>query len=412
MTSSKHFDASSGWRRIARHALVLLPELAAFGGALLFAALGAVLVGSLGGCGGGVGSEGTGSFASSYGSGPISGFGSIVVNGVHYDERAASVADDDGQALDRSALALGMVVQVSGGAVGTAANGTLVATASSVRTARALVGPASAVEAAAGRLRVLGQAVLVTADTVLPDSLAGGLAGVVAGQVLEVYGFYDDSRAAYVATRIAPAAAAAGYRVSGPVASVDGSQSFTLGGQAFAGATAGLVPGAQLRLSVQPQQDGNGRWVVSTQRSDERPPDDRERAGLEGVVSALASANRFVVGGVTVDGSAARIEGSLQVGARVEVRGSLRAGVLVATEVKAAASGEARSFELKGTPSQLDTVARRFVVRGTPVSYARAGLVFKNGDAAKLVGFAGTLEVKGTLSADRTVLEATEIEFD
>lgn len=412
MNPSKPFVAPGGWRRFARSALALLPELMAFGGALLFAALGAVLVGSLGGCGGGVGSEGTGSFASSYSSGPISGFGSIVVNGVHYDESAASVADDEGQALDRGALALGMVVQVSGGAVGTAANGTQVATASTVRTARALVGPASAVEATAGRLRVLGQAVRVTTDTVLPDSLAGGLAGVVAGQVLEVYGFYDASRAAYVATRIAPAPAAVGYRVSGPVTTVDGSQSFTLGGQAFAGSTDGLVPGAQLRLSVQPQQDGAGRWVVSTQRSDDRPPEDRERAGLEGVVSTMASTSRFVVGGVTVDSSAARIEGLVQVGARVEVRGSLRAGVLVASEVKAAASGEARSFELKGMLGQLDTVARRFVVRGTTVSYARAGLVFKNGNAAKLVGYAGTLEVKGTLSTDRTVLEATEIEFD
>jgi hypothetical protein len=412
MNPTKPLVAPGGWRRLARNALALLPELMAFGGALLFAALGAVLVGSLGGCGGGVGSEGTGSFASSYSSGPISGFGSIVVNGVHYDESAASVADDDGQALDRGALALGMVVQVSAGAVTTAANGTQVASASTVRTARALVGPASALQAAAGRVQVLGQAVLVTADTVLPDSLVGGLAGVMAGQVLEVYGFYDISRAAYVATRIAPAPAAALYRISGPVITVDGSQSFSLGGQRFAGATAGLVPGAQLRLSVQAQPDADGRWVVSTQRSDDRPPDDRERAGLEGVVSTLASTSRFVVGGVTVDSSAARIEGQVQVGARVEVHGSLRAGVLVASEVKAAVNGGARSFELKGTPSRLDTVARRFVVRSVTVSYARAGLVFKNGDAAKLLGYAGTLEVKGMLSADRTVLEATQIEFD
>lgn len=400
-----------GWRDIARRALDQLPELAAFGGALMFAVLGAVLVGSLGGCGGGVGSEGTGSFAGSYDAGPISGFGSIVVNGVHYDDSAASVVDDDGQALDRSALALGMMVQVRGGAIVTAADGTQHASASTVHTARAVVGPASALDLEAGRLRVLGQAVLVPADAVLPSSLAGGLAGVTAGQVLEVYGFYDASRAAYVATRIAPAPAATAYRVSGPVASIDGSHSFTLGGQAFAGSTAGLAPGAHLRLAVQAMHDASGRWVVSAQRADDPPPEDSDRAGFDGVVSAITSASRFVVGGVTVDRSAARVEGTLQVGAQVAVRGSLRAGLLVASTVQVD-SGQGRSFELKGPISQLDTVARRFVLRGTTVSYARPGIVFRNGSAAQLVAGAGRLQVKGPLSADRTVLEATEIAFD
>ena len=389
-----------------------LPDLAALCGALLSAVLAAVLLGSLGGCGGGVGSEGTGSFASSFSQGPISGFGSIIVNGVHYDERSASVADDDGQALDRSALALGMVVQINAGAVSTAADGSAVATATSVRALRSLVGPASAVDAAAGRLRVLGQPVWLTAGTVLGSGLAGGLAGVTAGQVLEVYGFYDDSRSAYLATRIALAPPAAVYRVSGPVASVDGAQSFTMGGQRFAGVTSGLMPGTQLRLAVLAQPDSEGRWVVSAQRSDERPPDEREGAAVQGLISAMGMAGRFVVAGLTVDASAARIDGQLLLGAQVEVRGSLRSGVLVASEVKAGAAGEARSFELKGSISQLDAAARRFLLRGTLVSYARADLVFKNGSAAQLPGYGGQLKVKGQLSADRTVLEATEISFD
>jgi hypothetical protein len=369
-----------------------LPDLAALGGALLSAVLAAVLLGSLSGCGGGVGSEGTGSFASSFSQGTITGFGSIIVNGVHYDESNASVADDDGQTLARSALALGMVVQVSGGAVSTAADGRSVAIASSVRSLRALVGPASALEPMAGRLRVLGQPVWLTADTVVSPALSGGLAGVLSGQVLEVYGQYDDSRSAYLATRIAPAPVAAGYRVSGAVASVDGGMSFTLGSQRFAGATSGLM--------------------ASAQRSDDRPPEEREGAVLQGLVSARGQDGRWVVAGVAVDTSAARITGMLQLGAQVEVRGSLRGGVLLASEVKVAEQGEARSFELKGSISQLDTQARRFVIRSVQVSYARPGMVFKNGNAAKLVAYSGQLEVRGRLSADRTVLEATDISFD
>lgn len=408
-TPSPATGASAPVRRGHRW-LAYLPDLAALGAALLCAALAALLVGSLGGCGGGVGSEGTGSFATSYSQGPISGFGSIIVNGVHFDESAASVTDDDGQALARDTLALGMVVQVSGGAIANAADGTPRATATSVRAVRALVGPASAVDATAGQLRVLGQSVRVTADTVLAASLGGGLAGVTTGQVLAVWGFYDDSQAAYLATRIAPAAAATGYRISGPVGAID-AKGFTLGSQAFAGATAGLAPGSQVRLDVQPQRDADGRWVVSAQRPGDRPPDDRDGAGLDGLVSAVVSATRFVVDGVTVDIGAARVEGVVQVGAEVQVRGSLRAGVLAA-ETVSARGGEARSFELRGTLSQLDMAARRFTLRGITVSFGGAGVMFRNGSAAHLMGFAGQLEVKGRLSDDRTLLEATEIKFD
>ena len=69
------------------------------------------------GCGGGggstsvagVGSGGTGSFTS----GPITGFGSIIVNGIRFDESAASasgsIKDDDGVVGSSGSLKLGMV---------------------------------------------------------------------------------------------------------------------------------------------------------------------------------------------------------------------------------------------------------------------------------------------------------------
>jgi hypothetical protein len=99
------------------------------------------------------------------------------------------------------------------------------------------------------------------------------------------------------------------------------------------------------------------------------------------------------------------------VGAEVEVSGTLRAGVLVASKVKAS-TDQSRTFELNGSPSALDSAARRFVLRGIAVSYGRSDLVFNNGTAAKLVGYTGTLKVEGVLSADRTLLEATSIRFD
>jgi len=392
-----------------------LPDMLAFAGALLSAGLAAFLLAVLTllpGCGGGVGGEGTGSFASvTFSSGAITGFGSIVVNGVHYDEAAATVQDDDGATLDRSSLALGMVVQVSAGGISTATDGRLVATASAVRATRSLLGPVSAINLGTGQLTVLGQGVAVSAATVIDSRWAGGLASVAIGQVVEVYGYFDASRSVYVATRLAQASAGGGYRISGPVAAVDDAQTFRLGGQTFSGATTGLAAGNLVRLNLQTAPDTSGRWVVSAQRAEDKPPSDREGARLDGLVSSVTSGTRFVVNGTPVDSSAAQVSGTVQVGAKVEVRGVLRAGVLLASEVKAMAAEEARTFELKGSPSALDTTARRFVVRGVTVSYARSDVVFKNGTAAQLVGYTGTLEVEGLLSADRTRVEATRIEF-
>ncbi|GCL62221.1 DUF5666 domain-containing protein [Pseudaquabacterium pictum] len=409
MTPTLHPDSRPPRWRWLRPLLAWLPDVGAFCGALVCAVLAALLVGSIGGCGGGVGTEGTGTFTS-VGSGPITGLGSIVVSGVRYDDSSATVSDDDGNGSDRSKLALGLVVDVEGGAVATASDGvTLTATATRVRTRRALLGPAAGIDLASGSLRVLGQLVLVTGDTAFDSSLAGGLAAVADGQLLEVWGLYDASRTGWVATRVAPAAAGSTYSVSGPVASVDGSQSFTVGSQRFAGSTAGLAAGTIVQLKLQSAKDASDRWQVSTQRADDRLPSQSDGAGLEGLVSAVASATRFTVNGTLVDSSAARVDGTVAVGARVQVRGSLQAGVLVATRVQASAPETVRGFELKGTPSALDTAARRFLLRGVTVAYA--GAVFDGGSAAALVGYTGTLEVKGRLSADRQVLEATSIRF-
>ncbi len=102
------------WRQIREY----LPDVLAFTGALLVAALAAVLLVVLGGCGGGVGTEGTGSYTISS-SGTISGYGSIVVNDVHFDESTAAIVADDDSATTADVLALGMTVEVQAGAIST-----------------------------------------------------------------------------------------------------------------------------------------------------------------------------------------------------------------------------------------------------------------------------------------------------
>ena len=405
--------ASPG-RRLQRRALRRLrhyrTDLLAFCGALLFAGLAALLTGSLSACGGGVGSEGTGSFAS----GTITGYGSIIVNGVRFDESAAQVSDDDGQPLARSDLALGMVVQISAGAISRASDGSSSAVASSVRTQRALVGPVDQVDLAAGRLSLLGQTVRVAADTVFDARLSGGLAALRVGQWLEVYGFYNPALAACVATRVAVSAPSAGLRVSGTVAAVDSAaQTLHLGSQTYslAGSGANPAPDAHITLRLQPARDDQGRWVVSGESAPGGAPQDRDGARLDGLVSQVLSASRFVLDGVLVDSSAAQVSGSVAVGSKAEVSGTLRAGVLIASQVEAATE-KPRTYELNGTLSNLDSLRRSFVIRGTSVSYARGDVVFDKGSAAQLAGYTGKLKVEGMLSADRTWVEATRVRFE
>lgn len=386
-----------------------LPDLAAFVGALVVAGLAAVLVG-LGGCGGGVGSEGTGSFAQ----GTISGYGSIIVNGIHFDESTAQVQDDDGATLTRSALALGMAVQIEAGDIVTGADGVQRATASRVRTSRALVGPVGAVDAAAGQLTVLGQTVQVNDDTVLDAGFAGGLAGIAAGRVVEVYGELDASAARFVATRIAPAGATATWRVRGAVSSVDAaSGTCVIGSQTYRlASTSGVAAGSVLKLAVSGAlPDAGGRWAVGGQQLGAALPSGRELQ-LAGVVDSVVSASRFVVDGVTVDLSGVTVNGTLAAGQRVEVRGSLSDGLLLATAVQSSSVQALRRFELNGQVAAIDLVARRLVVqaagRELALSLARDDLVLQGGTLASLaVGTAVRVEV--VLSADRTQLEAVAI---
>ena len=124
--------------------------------------------------GGGGGIGGTGVVAAR---GPITGFGSIWVNGIRFDVSGAIVTVEGKDASDAD-LRLGMVVSVSGLA---AVDGSVVADL--VEYADSLEGPIDSI--AGGEIRVLGQTVLVTGGT----EVRGG--PLEPGNVIEVSGLTD-----------------------------------------------------------------------------------------------------------------------------------------------------------------------------------------------------------------------------
>ena len=373
------------------------------------------------GCGGGGSSSpssgGTG--AASFAAGPITGFGSIIVNGVRFDDSTAHVSNDDGSASSKDNLKLGMTAEVHGGAISDDGTGPK-ATATGITFGAALVGPVASLDATAKSLVILGQTVLVLDTTVFDERLIGGFAGITVGILIEVHGQLDPTTGIYTATRVGTTMALAGYKIRGIVANLDTTaKTFTMGGTliSYAGVTSvppDLANGLLLAVRLQTTQVG-GAWVATRLGAGAPKVDDADEARLEGAITAFTSTTQFSVNGIPVDASKAEFEGGtagIVLGAQVEVKGASSNGVVVAKSVSVETHETVRAtgFELHGAITAIDTTAQTFVLRGVTVSYASPSVVFTHGTAAQLV-VGAQVEVHGTLSADGTTVQASRIEF-
>jgi hypothetical protein len=366
-------------------------------------------------CGGGVDSGGTGA-TSSYASGPITGFGSVIVNGVRFDDSLASISDDDGTVRQRGDLRLGMSVEIRGSAISTDATGASVSSASSIAFGSEILGPVESVDPAARRLVVLGQTIESNAATVF-DNLNGGLAALRVGDVAEVYALFNAASGTYTATRVERKAAASDYRLRGVVSNLDVmAKTFNLGRElisyaAFTGTLpANLANGNFVRIRLQTTKLA-GAWPLTSLKDGSDSPRDSDEARLEGVIGAFTSATQFSVNGVAVNAGGANPPAGLGLGVRVEVRGIASGGVLQATEVKLKSQSEVENqdFELRGLIGSVDVASTSFVLRGVTVSYSQATR-FDDGTAANLLAGAD-VEARGMLSADGTRLVASRIRF-
>jgi hypothetical protein len=349
--------------------------------------------------------------------GPIRGFGSVVVAGVHYEEAGAAVLDGDGQPLSNGALKLGVVASIDASEV-LPVGGRLQAQAQTIRVAELLIGPVEGVNLAASTVQVLGQTVAVTAGTVFDTTLAGGLGAWPPGTVVAVHGQADSAGARVVATRIESRPGAAGYLVRGPLATVDRTtRRLVIGQLSVVAPEAVALPDALnagdiVRIKLSPVH-ANGPWTATALRLDGSRVPDRTNIEIEGHVSAFVSPQQFSVDGVAVDAAAATAQGGmLALGVRVEVEGRSSAGVIVARRVSVDAEdgGGDTALEIEGRITALDTVARNFVVRGVTVNYA-AGATFTGGTAADLA-LNRAVSVKGRLAADRSHVDATIIHVE
>ncbi len=383
-------------------------------------------------CGGGgadIGSGGTGNTPPTPTStaatviGPITGFGSVIINGVKFDDNSSSLVDDRNNSIAKDSLRLGMMVAVTG----RVSDDKITAVASQMRLISELQGAVTQIDLTGGRIVVLGVTVTVSATTSYAN--VAGLAGLALNEVVEVHGLRDPSTQALIATRIERKTGLENNPfLVGQIRNLNSTNSsFNLGSIASPTtinfSNAALLPTGTVLANGQlvraEAQSVNGQ-VVTAARIFSITGIGAPligRAEVEGIVSDFVSTASFKINGVSVDGSAALFERGnaalLKNGARVEAKGSyngtaLQAAVLKVETVLGGSGGgdDSGKFEVKGLISSFTSQAD-FTVRNVRINASNAE--FRNGTAT-LLAKDKNVEVKGQMRGE--FLVATEVKFE
>ena len=286
------------------------------------------------------GIEGTGAPAPVTATGPVTGFGSIFVNGVEYATTGAQIQIDD-QPGTESQLAIGEIVTVTGTLNADDTTGT----AMRVTFSGNVLGAVTEVDVATDTFVALGQTVLVTASTVFdPNIQPPQIAGIKTGDRFEVSGF-PDSAGRIVASRVQLPASPTGLRVEGLMQGLNSGTSVFQVNALTVDYSAATVHGTLANGSLVDVEgdtlSASGALMATTVTVPPPPGGAPNSHGeVEGVITSFTSNSDFVVNGVHVTTNANtqfQLNGiTLGVDVRVDVEGSYdSSGTLVASDVEA-----------------------------------------------------------------------------
>lgn len=372
-----------------------------------------VAAATLAACGGG-GGDSTGGNSGSTNtkpavySGPISGLGSVTVNGVRFSSSDATLSDDDGAGLRSDDLKLGQTVRVSGSSDDTTSLGN----ATAVVVQRGLQGAVSAVNVAAGTFTLLGQ--LVTTNSSTTYEGLTGLTALADGNTVEVYGVVQPA-GGILATRV-ERKTITGTTLRGRVSNLNTTaKTFTVGTLLvnYTNATVNgtLTNGSVVKVKAATAPVANLLNASSVKLSDDNAAYTSAGAAsikIKGVAESAPSAGKLNVSGTPVDISNATLKGGTVVtaGAFLEIKGSWNGTTLVAREVEFEGSRDVQlggRNELYGAVSAFTSISN-FVVNGVTVDASAI-----NGISPSQIAVGTYLEIKGNVVGN--VLKATKIEF-
>ena len=291
----------------------------------------AFLIGLVACGGGGTQVAGGGIGGTGISQGSITGFGSVWVNGIEFDT-ANAIISRDGTPVVQSDLAIGMVVTVDGSVNSDGVSGT----ATSVSYNKELQGPISDIPNN-NSLIVLGQTIIVDDLTkITVNGADAAIADLHTGDTVEVSGFLATNgiRASYIEKK----SSSTDVELKGIISAINGSiisigsqnidissvpsYTPTLGDYVEVKATVGTTLYAS---SIEKKSHGLGNGT-------------NERTELEGFVTSVTPSSEFKVNGQLVQTTAQTVISGgavtdIATGVRLEVKGALSNGVLVATRI-------------------------------------------------------------------------------
>lgn len=392
---------------------------------VIVTSLAGLVMGLVVACGGGGGGTFAGIDRLGVTTGTITGFGSIFVNGVRYETTGASFNIDDNPAGQISSLQPGQVVTVRW----TLDDDGVTRRADDVFYDDAVEGPiaAGSIDRAAQSFVVLGQTVLVDADTSFASPLFD-LDSLADGNFVEVSGLLDDIDPgpavvlAVRATRIERKAAAGELEIRGLV-SARTADTFAINGLVVNTATFpaeidapnGVIRDGDFVEAKGTALNDSGQLIarkVELEDGSDRLGEDGDEAEVEGYVTAFTNASSFSVAGIPVQSSVAATGGTVALGAKVQVKGEFNAsGGIIASEVevRAGAGGSPVDARIAANVDSVDPL----VVLGVTVRVDantrledQSGEEVRNFRVADLRGGANPdfVEVRGIVQPDGSIL--------
>lgn len=378
--------------------------------------------------GGGGGSDSTTATAtgSPTVSGTVTGFGSVIIDGVRVDDRGtAAGAETDDDKVVNVELKIGQSVEIQH-------DGTL--KAKQIRVSPELKGAITAIDIASGTMTVLGTTVTINTDAatgpVTVFEAPYSFATATVGDGVEIHGVAKTDAAGKLviqATRIEKEELGDTYKLRGNVTQLlTGATTFKLGEVTINYGKARVLPtpatlfnGADVTVSIPSTATFTGAAIDVTKVTvkDHREESRGQEAQLRGAVSnILAGAQTFVMNGLTIDASEALFEraasfADLSNGAYVRVKGlyqadgSVKAKSVALRKIEIDEDGE---VELHGSILDFVSVAD-FTVRGMKVD--ATGVALDDCPSGTVLKNDLQVKVEGMLAADGS-LKATEIECE
>ena len=358
--------------------------------------------------------------------GRITGFGSIYVNGIHYDVDNALFYRNDAKVSDQSSFAAGEFITVTG----SVNNDGVTGVATQVKFDGLVKGTVDAIVADGKSISILGQTIQIDLLSVLHGF--DQLADLQVGNLVEVSGDRLPN-GAIKATSLALLAASyqntEGLQLVGAIRTLKPElKTFQVNDLTVNYSTANLVDWnnqalsngqiVQVRTSQLPINGLLSAEQLTLQASSSKYPD-KSRLELEGIVSAISSASAFSFAGQSVVTSSATqfiglTASSLAVGLTLEVEGTVDAnGLLQAKRVMLRDVSGNNGQELAGQITAIDKTLNTISLAGYTLYLDNGSMLLKNAQTAKRLAQRGSHH-DVTKFEDLVVgdyIEATVIQF-